>query len=646
MHFKHPEILYFLFLLLIPILVHLFQLRRYKKEYFTNVKFLKELSIQTRKSSKLKKWLLLATRLLLLAFFILAFAQPFFKGKDSKNSNNELIIVLDNSHSMQAKGQNGVLLKRAIDDLIKLVPENKTFSLITNTESFYNVDIRSIQHELQNIDYSADAFDLESTMAKIKTIKSHTNRDLIIVTDGLGIQKNQLKSIDSTFNSYFVLVKAQQKNNTAIDSVYMNQISDDFLEVNILLKSYGESTQEIPVSLYNNNQLIAKTVSNLKEGNQTLNLTIPNEDFNGYVSITDNSLDYDNQFYFSISKPKKTEVLSIGSDENSSFLRKIYTEKEFVYKNHDYRSLNFNIIQNQDVIILNEISDIPESLQLTLKTFVEKGGNLIVIPSKENSKENLNQLFRNFGNITVNGELNQESLITKIAFGHPVFTNVFDKKVDNFQYPNVKFGFDISSIAPAVLSFDNGKPFLTAIQNKFNAVYIFSAPINNQNSNFQKSPLIVPTFYNMAQNMNNFGIKSYWTGNNTSIITDIEIGKDEVISVKKHETEDKESFIPQQQIQNNKVLLTFTDYPQKSGNFGLFAKDRLIENISFNFERTESDLNVFDSNTFENYQTANQIDSVLEKIQSDRNDNELWKLFLFLSILLIAIEILIQKFIK
>ena len=77
MQFKHPEILYFLFLLAIPILVHLFQLRRFQKQYFTNVRFLKELSMQTRKSSVIKKWLLLAVRLLLLACLIVAFAQPF-----------------------------------------------------------------------------------------------------------------------------------------------------------------------------------------------------------------------------------------------------------------------------------------------------------------------------------------------------------------------------------------------------------------------------------------------------------------------------------------------------------------------------------------------------------------------------------------
>jgi hypothetical protein len=53
MQFKHPEILYFLFLLIVPLLVHLFQFRRFK-EYFTNVRFLAALSVQTRKSSKIK----------------------------------------------------------------------------------------------------------------------------------------------------------------------------------------------------------------------------------------------------------------------------------------------------------------------------------------------------------------------------------------------------------------------------------------------------------------------------------------------------------------------------------------------------------------------------------------------------------------
>ncbi|HTO36064.1 MAG TPA: BatA and WFA domain-containing protein, partial [Flavobacterium sp.] len=188
MYFKHPEILYFLFLLIIPILVHLFQLRRFKKEWFTNVKFLKELSIQTRKSSKIKKWLLLFTRLLLLTCLIIAFAQPYFKGKDNLNKDNELFIILDNSFSMQTKGQKGELLKRSVQELLENIPENQDFSLYTNNDSYLNTNIKLIQKELQNIDYSNSSFNLNRIIAEIQSRKKTANQDVIIITDGIGLE--------------------------------------------------------------------------------------------------------------------------------------------------------------------------------------------------------------------------------------------------------------------------------------------------------------------------------------------------------------------------------------------------------------------------------------------------------------------------
>jgi len=210
MQFKHPELLYFLFLLVIPILVHLFQLRKFKTEYFTNVKFLKELALQTRKSSKLKKYLLLATRMLLLAFIIIAFAQPFFKAKDSKNSTNELYIVLDNSFSMQAKGQKGELLKRAVQDLLEHTPENVNFSLITCSDNYWNTDIKSIQKELQNLKYSAVPFQLEQLLAKIKAHKSAFNKDIVVITDAVGLQFNPIKNTKEDANLHFIIPEAEK----------------------------------------------------------------------------------------------------------------------------------------------------------------------------------------------------------------------------------------------------------------------------------------------------------------------------------------------------------------------------------------------------------------------------------------------------
>ena len=333
MQFKHPEILYFLFLLIIPIIVHLFQLRRFKKEYFTNVQFLKELSIQTRKSSKIKKWLLLATRLLLLAFLIFAFAQPFFKSKDSKNANNEMYIILDNSFSMQAKGQKGELLKRAVQELLEETPENIQFSLITNNETFWNSDIKSLQKDLQNLKYSATPFVLDNLIAKIKARKSAFNKDIVVITDAVGLEEKQTKSISKDFNTYFIIPKAEQKNNVAIDSIYISQNLENFYEIGVKLSDYGDDSKNIPIALYNQNKLVAKTLVSFEEKTKTVNFTIPKADFHGYVNIQDKGLDYDNSLYFSISKPEKTNVFGIGETAKSGFLSRIYTNDEFKFNN-------------------------------------------------------------------------------------------------------------------------------------------------------------------------------------------------------------------------------------------------------------------------------------------------------------------------
>ena len=212
MQFKHPEILYFLFLLIIPILVHLFQLRRFQKEYFTNVKFLKELNMQTRKSSKIKKWLLLCTRLLLLTCLIIAFAQPFFKADDDENTGNEMIIMLDNSFSMQAKGSKGELMKRAVQDLLENTPENQHFSLLTNTEAYWDTDIKSIQKELQNLDYSPVSFHPDFLLTKAETKKKNTGKDIIVITDAVNLDNQSISKFNPENPVYFIVPKAENKN--------------------------------------------------------------------------------------------------------------------------------------------------------------------------------------------------------------------------------------------------------------------------------------------------------------------------------------------------------------------------------------------------------------------------------------------------
>ncbi|RYJ37259.1 N-terminal double-transmembrane domain-containing protein [Flavobacterium anhuiense] len=642
MHFKHPEILYFLFLLIVPILVHLFQLRRFKTSYFTNVRFLKELAIQTRKSSKIKKRLLLATRLLLLTCAIIAFAQPFFEAADSKNASNEMYIVLDNSFSMQAKGKKGELLKRAVQELLENTPENTQFSLLTNTENFWNTDIKSSRSALQNLKYSASPFDLSAITAKIKAHKSAHKKDIVIITDAVGLKEAAIATIDFEEKPYFIVPEAEQKNNVSIDSVYINQTLENFYEIGIDLSAYGEDFKPVSTALYNQNKLIAKTIVNFDTKKKKINFTIPKEAFHGYVTIEDNGLTYDNKLFFSISKNKKTNVLSIGEPEKSNFLSRIYTSAEFNYNNYPIGSLDYNSLEKQNTIILNELVDIPQALQTTLKAFVSKGGNLVVIPSEKTSLSSLNALLGNFGKIQFGNLETNPKLITKINFDHPLFSGVFENKITNFQYPKVNSSFAVSSSYPAVLSFEDQTAFVTAVQNQVSGITVFTAPINSANSNFQQSPLIVPLFYKIAQNNQKTGVNALTIGNNQPYFVDVLLTKDAILEVKG--TED--SFIPVQQILNNKVKLTFNDFPETARNYSVFDKKEWVENISFNYKRTESDLSQVNTNVVSDFKTADTISTIFNTLQTERTDSQIWKWFVIFALLFLALEMAIIKFVK
>jgi len=638
MYFKHPQVLYFLFLLIIPIIVHLFELRKFQKEYFTNVKFLKELDLKTRKSSKIKKWLLLFTRLFLLAFVIFAFAQPFLKAKETAEKHNELFVILDTSYSMQAKGKQGELLKRSVQELLENLPKEQNFTLLTSDNSFYDTDIRSIQKDLQNIEYSS-SFSIANQMAKIKTIGSDKTKDIVIITDGKSLKAEDIEALDDNDNIIFSIPKTENLYNASIDSVYIERVSDDFYDLKVNVSVFGNKKTETTIALYNQNELIAKTL--LTENQNSVVFTIAKEDFNGYVQLEDNSLEYDNTYYFSISKPEKIKVLSVGLKQKNEFLSKIYTQDYFEFYSFETKTLNYNRIEDLHTLILNELDEIPQSLTVTLKAFVENGGNLIFIPSEKINFNNLTEFISQFGNIIFSPIQNQKKQITKIAFEHPIFRNVFEKKTDNFQYPNVSKSFNMSGNPFVILSYQDNEIFLGEIKKNDNSVYLFSAPISIENSNFLNSPLVVLTFYNMAQNQTNSTVVSRFIADTNPFFVETNLSKNEKLIMKKK----SEEFIPNQQIFNRKVKLNFDEYPKNSGNYGIYKNQELLANVGFNYNRSESDLTQ-DNTAFLSNFPQKSIATIFGDLQANRTDNNLWKWFLLLGLLFLVLEILTQKYLN
>ena len=300
MQFKHPELLYALFLLLIPVIVHLFQLRRFQKVPFTNVEFLKSVTMQTRKSSQLKKWLILTTRLLLLAAAILAFAQPYTSEVKGLNKETETVIYLDNSFSMQAKGTQGELLKRAVQDIIGNFDETETFTLYTNSHTFRNVTPKAIRNDLLQLEYTGDQLDYDAALLKGKNLFANANaalRNLVLISDFQ--QKSRPLNIqqDSTVRVNLVQLKPQDMANVSIDSAYVSNSTISNFELNVVVNQQGNSVETLPVSLYDGDNLIAK--ASITESDRTASFTLPgNQKINGRIYVDDANLQFDNTLIF------------------------------------------------------------------------------------------------------------------------------------------------------------------------------------------------------------------------------------------------------------------------------------------------------------------------------------------------------------
>jgi hypothetical protein len=119
----------------------------------------------------------------------------------------------------------------------------------------------------------------------------------------------------------------------------------------------------------------------------------------------------------------------------------------------------------------------------------------------------------------------------------------------------------------------------------------------------------------MAQSIQKTGISALTIGENNPILIDVLLEKDEIVSIKNKE----ENFIPVQQILNNKVKITCNDYPQQAGNFEVYKQNEVLKNISFNYNRTESNLVPTDESVLSDYTTSETIDTIFTTLTNQPN---------------------------
>ncbi|MDX1761631.1 MAG: hypothetical protein R3218_05700, partial [Christiangramia sp.] len=314
---------------------------------------------------------------------------------------------------------------------------------------------------------------------------------------------------------------------------------------------------------------------------------------------------------------------------------RIYTEPEFETSTFTPNQIDFNQLNSANLIVLNEIEQLPSSLINNLSNVTRNGASLIIIPPIEAA--DYNRLINSFGFSGFSERINSERLVTSISFDHPLLENVFEDRIDNFEYPKVLSSYNLSS-NNSILRYQDNMPFLA----ESNSVYLFTAALNQENSNFKNSPLIVPIFYQIGLSALKKNQLYYETKQESDIDIPVKLGKDQVLHMVKEDFD----IIPQQQNFSNRVEINTGNLALEGGNYQVKNENEEILNISFNYDRKESELVFNDLPGLEKVSVYDSVEEYFSESNAASEITTLWKWFVIFALLFLAIEMLLIKFFK
>jgi hypothetical protein len=113
----------------VPIVLHLIRRRPKRIVAFPSLRFLASTQPRNENSQRLRRWLVLLMRCLALALIAAAFARPFFN-RFAAGERQAVVVVVDNSFSLQAEGRWPALQRWAREQLADLGPGDRLGVLV------------------------------------------------------------------------------------------------------------------------------------------------------------------------------------------------------------------------------------------------------------------------------------------------------------------------------------------------------------------------------------------------------------------------------------------------------------------------------------------------------------------------------------
>jgi hypothetical protein len=687
MEFVNPFFLFGLLAISVPILIHLFNFRKYKRVYFTNVRFLRELKEQTKKRSQLRHIIILLLRILAIACLAIAFAQPyipFSKNIVKADSRNAVSIYVDNSFSMEAMGAKGPLFEEARQKAHEIAAAYKStdiFQLLTN--DFEGKHQRLVSRDefyrmLSETTGSPVSRRLSEVLARQEDLLSGSGtkvKSAFVISDFQQNFANVASLTDDSTKSYYLMpLAASQVNNLYIDSCWFDSpVQQAGFPARLHVKVSNSSTtdfEKIPLKLTINST--QKAVSSVDVGaGSSVEIIMPFINYQGGIcqgilEINDYPITYDDRFYFSYKVTDAMSVLSIDGRDENAFLNALFVkDSSVVYKHMQDQKLDYSSFEKYNLIILNALSNISTGLTQELKRFIENGGGVSIIPPANADLVSYNTFLQTLNAGMLSGPDTANTQVSKINLNHPVFRDVFEdngaagKLPANVELPSVFLHYRIlanSRVAnESLMSLRNGDEFLTVQPIGEGMLYILTTPLDIRFSNFPKQALFVPVFYNMALLSRPTPRLYYTIGRDELICLSGERLKDDQVYTIRSNSSDFD-FIPGKVEQNSVNFVQVHDQLKEAGNYTVLAGTQKLSGISFNYNRSESDLKYYTSDELSNNLEkeglthikviAESKKAVGEAINELNLGKRLWKYFVWAALFFLLGEVLLIRFWK
>jgi hypothetical protein len=670
MQFVYPGFLFALSALAIPVIIHLFNFRRYKTVYFSNVQFLKEVKEETTSRSKLKHLLVLASRLLALAFLVFAFAQPYIpnKNKGITTGKKYVSIYIDNSFSMNAVSDGRSLFDKAkltAKEIAKNYSADDEFQLLTN--DFQGKHQRLVGKEeflsmLDELEISPAVRNLSEITKRQKDALSRENGKNQIAYLLSDFQKNMgALIVDSTVAYNLIPLAADAQSNVFIDTVWFNepvQLLNQQAQLIVKISNSGEKISE-------NNRLVLKLNNQTKamadfsvEANSfiydTVSFLLNQSGWNkAELQIQDYPITYDDNYFIAFKVIEKIKVLALNENKSNQFLDALFKDQpEFEYATSLVSTFDAAALKGNQLVILNNLKNISSSLAASINSFVDDGGAVAVFPSEKCDVESYNRFLNNLQANSITGFSETQQDLAGINLQQNIFKDVFERIPENMNLPRAKkyyqFTRSTTSNEEAILTLKDGNSFFSRYPHGTGSLYVCAAPLDQNFSDLPVHAIFVPMLYKMAVLNIRSGNSSYFIGDKTRIEADAKkVTGEKVYKIKGENVE----FIPEQFAVDNKMLLGLNEQIKKAGFYQVGSENSDSTSwLALNFDRKESDMKFLNASQLkEQYPQTNvnvvnganaEVATVVKEL--DRGTS-LWKICLILTLIFLAVEIALLR---